>query len=106
MNKRFSIVTNARSSKLSYIAKFPDNQIEITFKVGRNHEKREVDLANFIDIKGWKALGNKISDKQVVNIKKIINIVSTKIDPKEIIQVKPLQKEIKDKPSIQLNLFD
>ena len=106
LNKRFSVVTNARSSKLSYIAKFPDNQIEITFKVGRNHEKREVDLANFIDIKGWKALGNKISDKQVVNIKKIINIVSTKIDPKEIIQEKPLQKEIKDKPPIRLNLFD
>ena len=38
----------------------------------------EVSLADFIDVKGWKALGNRLSDQKLTGVKEII---STTVEP-------------------------
>ena len=35
-------------------------------------EGGEVSLAEFIDIKGWKALGNRLSDQKLLDIREVI----------------------------------
>ncbi|MEM7298343.1 MAG: DNA gyrase/topoisomerase IV subunit A, partial [Bacteroidota bacterium] len=67
-NKRFSFVTEARSSKLMFISKGIDTDVEVKYKDGRKHEFKKLDLMNLIDIKGWKAIGNKLPIQQVISV--------------------------------------
>ncbi|MEM9339744.1 MAG: DNA gyrase/topoisomerase IV subunit A [Bacteroidota bacterium] len=68
VNKRFSVVSEARGSKLVFVSKGIQADVEVTYKEGRKHEKKRLDLINLIDIKGWKAIGNKLPIQQVVNV--------------------------------------
>lgn len=67
-DKRFSFVTEARSSKLVFISKGIDTDVEVKYKDGRKHETKKLDLMNLIDIKGWKAIGNKLPVQQVISV--------------------------------------
>lgn len=67
-NKKFSFVTEARSSKLMFISKGIETDVEVTYKDGRKHEKKKLDLMNLIDIKGWKAIGNKLPIQGVISV--------------------------------------
>ncbi|MEQ9232023.1 MAG: DNA gyrase/topoisomerase IV subunit A [Cyclobacteriaceae bacterium] len=68
LNKRFPFVTEARSSKLYFISKGVDADVVVTYKDGRKHETKKLDLINLIDIKGWKAIGNKLPVQNVVKV--------------------------------------
>lgn len=68
VGKRFLFVTESRSSKLFFISKGVQSDVNITYKEGRKHIDRKLDLINFIDIKGWKAIGNKLPVQQVVKV--------------------------------------
>lgn len=67
-NKRFLFVTEARSSKLLFISKGVEADVDVTYKDGRKHETKKLDLMNLIDIKGWKAIGNKLPVQNVVRV--------------------------------------
>ncbi|WP_462249823.1 DNA gyrase/topoisomerase IV subunit A [Ekhidna sp.] len=67
-NKRFPFVTEAKSSKLVFISKGIETDVEVTYKEGRKHEKKKLDLMSLIDIKGWKAIGNKLPVQQVISV--------------------------------------
>ncbi len=68
INKRFPFVTEAKSSKLVFISKGIETDVEVTYKEGRKHEKKKLDLMSLIDIKGWKAIGNKLPVQQVISV--------------------------------------
>ncbi|MEO9870916.1 DNA gyrase/topoisomerase IV subunit A [Ekhidna sp.] len=67
-DKKFPFVTEARSSKLVFISKGIETDVEVTYKEGRKHEKKKLDLMSLIDIKGWKAIGNKLPVQQVISV--------------------------------------
>ena len=103
-NKRFSFVTEARSSKLVFISKGIETDVEVTFKEGRKHEKKKFDLMSLIDIKGWKAIGNKFPVQQVISVELI---QSEKPDQAEIDldEIKnAVKNEVEDEEN-QLGLF-
>ncbi|MEQ9008220.1 MAG: hypothetical protein RLP12_10070, partial [Ekhidna sp.] len=54
--------------KLMFISKGINTDVEVTYKDGRKHEKKKLDLMNLIDIKGWKAIGNKLPVQQVISV--------------------------------------
>ncbi len=68
LNKRFSIVSEAKGSKLVFVSRGIQADVEVTYKEGRKHEKKKLDLINLIDIKGWKAVGNKLPVQNVINV--------------------------------------
>lgn len=72
-NKRYPFVSEAKGSKLMFISKGIETDVEVTYKDGRKHEKKKLDLMNLIDIKGWKAIGNKLPVQQVVSVDLIKN---------------------------------
>jgi hypothetical protein len=57
----------------------PDTSIEVTTKnkLGEKSTKT-INLSEFIDIKGWKSVGNKLGGKEIAKIKLLSNKV---IDP-------------------------
>jgi topoisomerase-4 subunit A len=69
--QRFSFISEHKSSKL-YFATLDENPVvECTFKDKSKKVSEKVNLAHFIDIKGWKALGNKLSDLRLMGVKQL-----------------------------------
>jgi len=67
MDKRFLFINEAKGSKLVDVVQANQAQIEITYSVKgkRERQKSTFDLDMIIDIKGWKATGNKLSPNKV-----------------------------------------
>ncbi|MBK9271110.1 MAG: DNA gyrase/topoisomerase IV subunit A [Saprospiraceae bacterium] len=61
-NQRFQFISDHKDSKLYYASTQSNPEVLIAYK--RKNEKIEeiLTIAEFVDIKGWKALGNKIED--------------------------------------------
>jgi len=82
--KRFQVETRALDKSFSFISESPhsklavastDSEPHIRYKAatGKGNEKEEVEvnLAEFIDVKGWRANGNKLDRRKVTGVKLI-----------------------------------
>ncbi len=77
--KRFNIETSTANSKFSYLsnedAKFLfatlkiNPIVEYAMRVSRKKMTGELKLAEFVDVKGWKALGNKFSENRLYEVR-------------------------------------
>lgn len=105
-NKRYSIVSEAKGSKLMFISKGIETDVEVTYKEGRKHETKQLDLMSLIDIKGWKAIGNRMPVQQVISV----DLVKSEEPKKEEVKTEPeveieIEKEtdtLKPEPKIDL----
>ena len=76
--KRFQIETTTANSKFSYLsseeAKFifatlsRNAVINYAMRIGRKKLNGELNLEEFIDIKGWRAIGNKFSESKLYQV--------------------------------------
>jgi len=101
LNKRFTFISEARGSKLTIISTEKQPQVEITFTKNGSKEKESIvyDLDLLIEIKGWKAMGNKLPHQKVSNVKLLENKQVEKISLDE-------QEEIEEVSTPdQLGLF-
>lgn len=73
-NKRFLFISESKGSKLVFASNSKNTQVVVTYKDGRKTETGELDLAKIIDIKGWKAIGNKCP---------LQNVLSAEAEPPE-----------------------
>lgn len=72
VGKTFSFISDSANSKLVYASILPEPHIKYSAELkGRKKEPMEVNLAEFIDVKGWKALGNKLDRRKVSAIKEL-----------------------------------
>lgn len=69
--QQFNFITEHRNSKLYHAAVHPEPEVEISFRVKRETQTRIVQLAEFIDVKGWKSLGNKLHDGKLTGVKEL-----------------------------------
>lgn len=81
--KTFSFISPEPGSKLLFVSTDPEPVIEYEFKKGDDKkaavETLQVQLSSFIEVKGWKALGNKLDAKnKVLSLREI-----TPPEPKE-----------------------
>lgn len=77
--KRFQIETSKLDTKYNYLSETDGTRLVfVTAKhlpvvkvrfFKKSEEDRELDLAEFIDVKGWKALGNRLSESRVRDVK-------------------------------------
>lgn len=75
LSKKFQFISDHRSSYLAIVTQEEGAQIEITYQEGKERLVKLVDFDLLIDVKGWKALGNKLHFDKV---KKIHLIASKK----------------------------
>ncbi|MCS5489596.1 DNA gyrase/topoisomerase IV subunit A [Algoriphagus limi] len=73
MNKKFNFITDHRSSYLKLISTEKQPQVKVLVLKGKTEEEQEYDLDMLIDVKGWKAIGNKLSSHPV----KQVNLISS-----------------------------
>jgi topoisomerase-4 subunit A len=71
LNKRFNFITEHKQSYLKLVTTDAQAQVSVTFLKGKVEEQMDYDLEMLIDVKGWKALGNKLSANEVKELKLI-----------------------------------
>ncbi len=80
MVKRFRIETNTLGQRYSYLSEHKDSRllfastkatprVRYSIKVKNKKMDGEVNLTEFMDVKGWRAIGNKLSDQKLSSIK-------------------------------------
>ncbi|GAA4445514.1 DNA gyrase/topoisomerase IV subunit A [Pontibacter saemangeumensis] len=70
VGKRFAFITETKGSRLEAVSTHPEPLATISFKRDRRSEKEteKLLLSEFIDVKGWKALGNKLNYYKVLDV--------------------------------------
>ena len=71
LNKRFSFISDHKSSKLFYATLKAAPVVAYAEKDKSKKVEKEVKLKDFIDVKGWKSQGNKLSSQRITNVKDI-----------------------------------
>ncbi|SIN76862.1 DNA gyrase/topoisomerase IV subunit A [Algoriphagus halophilus] len=71
VNKKFNFITDHKQSYLKVVSTEKQPQATVTLVKGKEEEVKDYDLDMLIDVKGWKAIGNKLSSHQVKDIKLI-----------------------------------
>jgi len=61
LNKRFNFITEHKQSYLKLVTTDSQAQVSVTLIKGKSEEQMDYDLEMLIDVKGWKAIGNKLS---------------------------------------------
>lgn len=71
LDQPFPFLTDHRSTRLLFASL--DEKPKVTYKIrGANGtEEHELDIADFIDVKGWKAKGNKLEEKKISSVKEV-----------------------------------
>lgn len=70
-NQKFNYLTEHKSSKLLFASVKENPRIRYSMKVKSKKIEGEINIAEFIDVKGWKALGNKLSDQKLSGVKEV-----------------------------------
>lgn len=70
VDKEFGFISEAIGSRLVLITTADSPEVEMEISKGKGKEKgtETANLEELIDVKGWKALGNKLSPHRVVNV--------------------------------------
>ena len=63
LDKRFQFISETKGSKLLAATAFAEPEVEVKFQRDKKAEREteKIRLDQFIDVKGWKALGNKLN---------------------------------------------
>jgi topoisomerase-4 subunit A len=72
-DQKFIFIPESGGSKLYFASMQKSPLIRCSYNVGKTKEEKEVSLAEFIDVKGWKALGNKLIDAKLLKVEKLIS---------------------------------
>ena len=68
-NTRYKFISEGRGSKLYFATLDTDPVITFSYKAGGSKKEQELDFKTFIEVKGWKALGNKAVEYKVLSVK-------------------------------------
>lgn len=71
VGKKFGFVPEEKGSKLDFVSTASNPKVIVEYVKGKylTPPPEEINLADFIDVKGWKALGNRLSNNKVARIK-------------------------------------
>jgi topoisomerase-4 subunit A len=72
-DKEFNFITEGIGSRLEFVTTSdnPEIEIEVVKGKGKDKEVEVINLEDIIDVKGWKALGNRLSQYKVTKMKPV-----------------------------------
>jgi topoisomerase-4 subunit A len=66
IDTKYPFISESSGSKLYFATTAPDPKIKYSHKSGGSKQEEVIELASFIDVKGWKATGNRIGDYKIL----------------------------------------
>jgi len=72
-DKEFGFISEGIGSRLEYVttSDTPEVEVELVKGKGKEKETEVVNLEDIIDVKGWKALGNRLSQHKVAKVRPV-----------------------------------
>ena len=98
LNKRFNFITEHKQSYLKLVTTDSQAQVSVILIKGKTEEQMDYDLEMLIDVKGWKALGNKLSAHEVKELQLIESEQSIESMASEEIAVESSNEELQEEP--------
>ncbi|MTI22719.1 DNA gyrase/topoisomerase IV subunit A [Fulvivirga sp. RKSG066] len=97
IDKKFEFISEASGSKLVVVStsKNPHIEVEVVKGKGKEKETEKLAMQALIDVKGWKAMGNRLSQHSV----KKVQLVEP--DPEEVAPEESDSGEANDNPSTE-----
>lgn len=71
LNKRFGFIAESKGSKLIFATNHKNTEVLVKYKDGKKQEEKEMELAELIEVKGWKALGNKFPIQTILSVESV-----------------------------------
>jgi topoisomerase IV subunit A len=68
LNQRFTFISEHKDSKLYYVSNHKNPEVLFCYKQKKEKIEEILTLNDFVDIKGWKAIGNKIEANPLVSV--------------------------------------
>ncbi len=78
--QRFNYLTEHKNSKLFFASVEEAPSILYDVRINKVKEEYELDVADFIEVKGWKAIGNKLEESRITNVRE----VKPEVDPNKL----------------------
>lgn len=69
LNKRFPFISEDKGAKMAFVSLLNEPIVEVETGNKKSKEKQEIKLREFIDIKGWKAIGNKLTTDNLLAVR-------------------------------------
>ena len=107
LHKSFFFISETKNSKLYFVSDAVKVAVSVTYKEKNKKLHKNLNLEALIDVKGWKALGNKFSIQNLVKIElsnKEIKFEDSK--KKDIELLKSLIQDEVEREDNQMELFD
>ncbi len=95
VGERYKYISDHRSSKLYYASALGNDEVIFSYMQGGQKQEQTLKLDEFIDVKGWKAAGNKLGEFKI-----------KKIDPTERVKVSEESKNKHDGNNEKLQAGD
>ncbi len=110
IDQKFTFISESEGSKLWFVTTQPGPVVKVTFSK-KSLDDMEVDLEEYIDVKGWKANGNKLTDEKVRKVE-MVRFRAPAPEPEkpvedipfEVVDARDKKEETKDDDS-QTKLF-
>ncbi len=84
--QRFSFISDHPRSKLLFVSLSANPKISYSMRVKGRKMEGKIALADFMDVKGWKAIGNKLSDKKLSGIKELTEEENQTVKPGDVLE--------------------
>uniref|UniRef100_UPI0040471C36 DNA gyrase/topoisomerase IV subunit A n=1 Tax=Algoriphagus sp. TaxID=1872435 RepID=UPI0040471C36 len=104
LNKRFNFITEHKQSYLKLVTTDSQAQVSVTLIKGKSEEQMDYDLEMLIDVKGWKAIGNKLSTNEVKELQLIESEQAAEPIAAEEVEVDVSKEELQEESSEDLEI--
>jgi len=71
LNKKFLFISEEKGSYIVFVSDQKEPKVNVVVGKGKNINEEELVLSELIEVKGWKAIGNKFTTKDLVKIELI-----------------------------------
>jgi len=71
LDQKFSFISESKGSKLIYATVGDEVKVQYKYRANKETHEEELDFPEFIDVKGWKAVGNKLTESKVTSVKEL-----------------------------------
>lgn len=70
-NQRYNFLSEEKGTKLYFASTNPESKVSYSYKSKNQKHEATLDFVSFMEVKGWKALGNKLTEFKLITVKDI-----------------------------------
>ncbi len=71
LNEKYSFLPEGKGTKLLYASTKESPTVQYNMRIKSKTHTSTFNIADFMDVKGWKALGNKLTDYKITTVKEV-----------------------------------